>query len=194
MSPETRGIAGHEGAGVVIAVGNNMHHKWKVGDRAGIKWVASVCGECEFCTNGVDELHCPNQKDSAVNVPGTFQQYAIADGNYTTRIPDGVKDEEAGPIMCGGLTTYVGCKRSGVKPGQWIAISGAGGGLGHFAVQYAKAMGERKKLTCKDFRVKLTRCRYASYRHRHGQRETRTLQEDRSGRVHRLQEDGRPQS
>ena len=94
MSPETRGIAGHEGAGVVVAVGDNMHHKWNVGDRAGIKWVASICGTCEFCTNGVDELHCPNQKDSAVNVPGTFQQYALADGNYTTRIPDGVKDEE----------------------------------------------------------------------------------------------------
>lgn len=184
MSSETRGIAGHEGAGVVVAVGDKMHHKWKVGNRAGIKWLASVCGECEFCTNGVDELHCPNQKDSAVNVPGTFQQYVIVGGNYTTTITDGVKDEEAGPIMCGGLTTYVGCKRGGVKPGQWIAISGAGGGLGHFAVQYAKAMGECKTLICEGFRVMLTRRRYASSRHRNGQRETRTLQEARSGRVH----------
>jgi D-arabinose 1-dehydrogenase-like Zn-dependent alcohol dehydrogenase len=55
-------------------------------------------------------------------------------------IPDGVKDEEAELIMCGRLTACVGCNRSGVKPGQWIAIPGAGGRLGHFAVQYAKAM------------------------------------------------------
>ena len=140
MEPATLGIAGHEGAGEVVAVGDNMHHKWKVGDRAGLKWVYSICGECEFCTNGTDELHCPYQKNCAVSAPGTFQQYAIGDGNYTTKLPDGVKDEEAGPIMCGGVTAYVGCKRSGVKPGQWVAIVGAGGGLGHFGVQYARAM------------------------------------------------------
>lgn len=143
MKPETHGIAGHEGAGVVAGVHPSMEHKWKVGDRAGIKWVASTCGECEFCTNGVDELHCPLQKNSGFTTAGTFQEYVIADGRYTSRIPAGVKDEEAGPIMCGGVTAYTACKRSGVKPGQWIVLPGAGGGLGHFAVQYARAMGMR---------------------------------------------------
>jgi len=143
MQPATKGIAGHEGAGIVVAVGDDMHHKWKVGDRAGIKWVWSTCGECEFCTNGVDELHCPNQKNAGFTAAGTFQQYALSDGRYTTRIPEGVADEEAGPIMCGGVTAYTACKRSGVRPGQWIVLPGAGGGLGHFAVQYAKAMGMR---------------------------------------------------
>ncbi|KIW50019.1 hypothetical protein PV05_11643 [Exophiala xenobiotica] len=124
--PETKGIAGHEGAGVVVSVGDNMHQKWKVGDRAGVKWVHSICGACEFCTN--------------VTVPGTFQQYVVADGNYTSRLPEGVEDEEAGPIMCAGVTAYTACKRSSVRPGQWIVIQGAGGGLGQFAVQYAKVM------------------------------------------------------
>ena len=82
MQADTKGIAGHEGAGIVVAVGDNMHHKWKVGDRAGIKWVWSTCGECEFCTNGTDELHCKNQKNSGATAAGTFQQYAIADGRY----------------------------------------------------------------------------------------------------------------
>jgi len=156
MKESAKGIAGHEGAGVVVAVGEDVQHKWKVGDRAGIKWVWSTCGECEFCTNGVDELHCPNQKNSGFTAAGTFQQYALSDGRYTTRIPEGVTDEEAGPIMCGGVTAYTACKRSNVKPGQWIVshpirvgrnanvtfqvLPGAGGGLGHFAVQYAKAM------------------------------------------------------
>jgi propanol-preferring alcohol dehydrogenase len=143
MQDSTNGICGHEGAGVVVAVGDNMHGRWNVGDRAGMKWVYSTCGDCEFCLNGTDELHCPKQMNCGFTAPGTFQQYAISDGRYTSRIPEGVKDEEAGPIMCGGVTAYTACKRSTVKPGQWIVITGAGGGLGHFAVQYAKAMGMR---------------------------------------------------
>lgn len=143
MGEVTRGIAGHEGAGRVVAVGEGAESRFKVGDRAGIKWIASTCGECEFCLNGVDEVHCINQKNSGFTMPGTFQEYVVSDARYTSKIPDGVKDEEAGPIMCGGVTAYVACKRSGVKPGQWIVLPGAGGGLGHFAVQYAKAMGMR---------------------------------------------------
>lgn len=144
MRDVTRGIAGHEGAGIVVKVGDEMHDRWKVGDRAGVKWIASVCGLCEFCTNGQGgELHCPRQTNSGFSAAGTFQEYCIADGRYTSRIPEGVKDEEAGPIMCGGVTAYTACKRSQVKPGQWIVLPGAGGGLGHFGVQYAKAMGMR---------------------------------------------------
>ncbi|KAK3080947.1 hypothetical protein LTS18_011680 [Coniosporium uncinatum] len=143
MQDGTKGICGHEGAGVVVAVGDNMHGRWKVGDRAGMKWVYSTCGECEFCLNGTDELHCPKQLNCGFTAPGTFQQYAISDGRYTSRIPDGVLDEEAGPIMCGGVTAYTACKRSMVKPGQWLVVTGAGGGLGHFALQYGKAMGMR---------------------------------------------------
>ena len=45
--------------------------------------------------------------------------------------------------MCGGITAYGACKTSQVRPGQWIVIVGAGGGLGHLALQYAKAMGMR---------------------------------------------------
>jgi propanol-preferring alcohol dehydrogenase len=137
------GIVGHEGAGIVVSVGSDVQDLWKVGDRAGIKWVASICGICEMCTNGVDEVHCPKQTNSGFTTPGTFQEYCVTDGRYATHLPDAVKDEEAGPIMCGGVTAYVACKRSVVKPGQWIVLPGAGGGLGHFAVQYAKAMGMR---------------------------------------------------
>ncbi|KAF1847422.1 GroES-like protein [Cucurbitaria berberidis CBS 394.84] len=143
MAPQTNYIAGHEGAGVVVAVGSNVQDLWQVGNRAGIKWIASVCRKCEFCTNGTDECHCPKQLNSGFTIAGTFQEYALTDAHYATRLPDGVKDEEAGPIMCGGVTAYVACKRSQVKPGQWIVIPGAGGGLGHFGVQYARAMGMR---------------------------------------------------
>ncbi|KAF5972834.1 alcohol dehydrogenase V [Fusarium bulbicola] len=131
MMDASKGIAGHEGAGNVVAVGQGMENRWKIGDRAGVKWIASTCGECDFCRSGSDEVHCPNQTNSGFSVAGTFQEYVIADGRYTSRIPDGVSDEEAGPII------------SGVTPGQWLVIPGAGGGLGHFCIQYAKAMGMR---------------------------------------------------
>ncbi|KAM5359981.1 hypothetical protein ACJZ2D_014075 [Fusarium nematophilum] len=136
------GIAGHEGVGVVVAVGQDAGERWSIGDRAGVKWIASVCGDCEFCQEGHD-MHCPNHTQSGLSRPGTFQEYCLADGRYSTKIPDGVPDEEAAPILCGGVTTYAACKKSGVGPGQWIVIPGAGGGLGHIAVQYAKAMGMR---------------------------------------------------
>ncbi|TQB67919.1 hypothetical protein MPDQ_004382 [Monascus purpureus] len=143
MLPATHGIAGHEGVGVVVAVGSGMERRWKIGDRAGIKWIASVCGECEFCLSGTDEVHCIKQLNSGFSAPGSFQEYCLVDGRYTSKIPDGVTDEEAAPILCGGVTAYSACKRSGVKTGQWIALIGAGGGLGHLAIQYARAMGMR---------------------------------------------------
>ncbi|KAK5704109.1 hypothetical protein LTR97_003122 [Elasticomyces elasticus] len=159
MKLNAKGIAGHEGAGEVVAVHPDVESLWKVGDRAGVKWVVSICRECEFCTNGSDELQCPKQLNSGFTAAGTFQEYCLTDGRYATRLPDGVSDEEAGPIMCGGVTAYTACKRSAVKPGQWIVMIGAGGGLGHFGVQYAKAMGmrviaidggEQKGKLCKD--------------------------------------------
>jgi alcohol dehydrogenase, propanol-preferring len=73
MQDVTNGIAGHEGAGEVVAASKEVEDIWKVGDRAGVKWVVQVCGHCEFCTNGSDELHCPNQKNSGFSMPGTFQ-------------------------------------------------------------------------------------------------------------------------
>ncbi|KAH7109787.1 hypothetical protein EDB81DRAFT_873918 [Dactylonectria macrodidyma] len=129
MKPESKGIAGHEGVGIVVAVGEDMQERWDIGDRAGIKWIASICGECEFCQES-DDIHCQNQNNSGYSWPGTFQEYCLADGQYFTKIPDGV-------------TAYAACKKSGVKPGQWIVIPGAGGGLGYLAVQYTRAMGMR---------------------------------------------------
>ncbi|KAK3073094.1 hypothetical protein LTR53_005622 [Teratosphaeriaceae sp. CCFEE 6253] len=143
MQPSAKGIAGHEGAGEVVAVHPDVDSLWTLGDRVGVKWVVSVCRECEFCTNGQDELQCGKQLNSGFTAPGTFQEYCLTDGRYATRIPEGVTDEEAGPIMCGGVTAYTACKRSAVRPGQFLVAIGAGGGLGHFGVQYAKAMGMR---------------------------------------------------
>lgn len=76
--------------------------------------------------------------------PGTFQQYVVSAANYVTPVPDSLTDlAAAAPLMCGGVTVYAALKRAAVKQGDWVVVSGAGGGLGHLAVQYAKAMGAR---------------------------------------------------
>lgn len=75
--------------------------------------------------------------------PGTFQQYCITSAQYATLIPDSLDLAEAAPLMCGGVSVYAGLKRSGTQIGDWVVVSGAGGGLGHLAIQYARAMGAR---------------------------------------------------
>ena len=70
MHESAMGIVGHEGAGVVVAVADDVKELWKEGDRVGIKWVTSVCGKCEFCTNGLNELQCPKQLNAGFTVPG----------------------------------------------------------------------------------------------------------------------------
>lgn len=97
----------------------------------------------EPCRGGSDGL-CFKQKVSGYYTPGTFQQYALGPANYVTPIPDGLGSDEAAPLLCAGVTVYAALKRSNAKPGQWVVISGAGGGLGHLGVQIAsKGMGLR---------------------------------------------------
>jgi propanol-preferring alcohol dehydrogenase len=134
-------VGGHEGAGVVVAKGD-LVHEWEIGDHAGIKWLNGSCLACEFCKNA-DEAVCPDALLSGYTVDGTFQQYAIGKAAHTTKIPKHVPLDAVAPVLCAGVTVYKGLKESGARPGQTVAIVGAGGGLGSLAQQYAKAMGIR---------------------------------------------------
>ena len=80
---------------------------------------------------------------SGYTVDGSFQQYAIAKAAHVARIPKDVDLAGVAPVLCAGITVYKGLKESGARPGQSVAIVGAGGGLGSLAQQYAKAMGLR---------------------------------------------------
>src|ERR1700757_4929549 len=129
---------GHEGAGFVVALGPGVTHL-KEGDRVGIVWLHSACGHCEFCLSGWETL-CLEQKNSGYSVNGSFAQYAVAQADYLGRIPENLSFVDAAPILCAGVTTYKGLKETDTRPGEWVVISGVGG-LGHVAIQYAKAMG-----------------------------------------------------
>jgi len=129
---------GHEGAGIVIALGSGVTHL-KEGDRVGIAWLHSACGHCDYCLSGWETL-CPEQQNSGYSVNGSFAEYAVAQADYLGRIPRNLSFVDAAPILCAGVTTYKGLKMTETRPGEWVVISGAGG-LGHVAIQYAKAMG-----------------------------------------------------
>ncbi|KAI9731038.1 MAG: hypothetical protein M1834_005501 [Cirrosporium novae-zelandiae] len=137
-------VGGHEGVGIVVKLGPGAEKSTvKVGDRVGVKWVSATCGTCPACLEYEDGI-CFNQKISGYYTPGTFQQYVLGPANYITPIPEELSSADAAPMLCAGVTTYSALKKSGAKPGQWVIISGAGGGLGHIAVQLAaKGMGFR---------------------------------------------------
>ncbi|KAF7596299.1 alcohol dehydrogenase [Aspergillus hancockii] len=134
-------VGGHEGAGVVVATGD-LVTEFKVGDHAGLKWLNGSCLACEFCKQAEEPL-CPNASLSGYTVDGTFQQYAIGKAAHASKLPKNVPLDAVAPVLCAGITVYKGLKESGVRPGQTVAIVGAGGGLGSLALQYAKAMGIR---------------------------------------------------
>lgn len=138
VKPTPSFIPGHEGAGIVAAVGPGVKNL-KEGDPVGIAWLHDACGGCEYCVGGWETL-CESQHDSGYSVNGTFAEYAIGSAAYVARLPDNPDFAALAPILCAGVTTYKGIKETEAKPGEWIAISGIGG-LGHIAIQYAKAMG-----------------------------------------------------
>lgn len=138
VKPKPPFIPGHEGAGIVEAIGADVS-RLKLGDRVGIPWLHDACGSCTPCITGWETL-CGAQHNSGYSVNGTYAQYAIAKADYTPILPADLSFADAAPILCAGVTTYKGLKETDARPGQWVAISGIGG-LGHLAVQYAVAMG-----------------------------------------------------
>lgn len=133
-------IPGHEVVGHVADVGEGVTH-FKKGERIGVPWLYSACGHCEFCLSGMETI-CLAAEAAGYSKPGGYAEYMIADAAFCGRIPDGVDAYELAPILCAGVTTYRGLKRTGARPGQWMTVIGIGG-LGHIAVQYARAMGMR---------------------------------------------------
>ncbi|MGV3548096.1 MAG: alcohol dehydrogenase AdhP [Pedobacter sp.] len=138
VKPKMPLIPGHEGVGYVIAVGPDVQNV-KEGDGVGVPWLYSACGCCDHCITGWETL-CESQQNGGYSVDGGFAEYVIADARYVGKLPVNTNFLQMAPILCAGVTVYKGLKQTEVKPGEWVAVSGIGG-LGHVAVQYAKAMG-----------------------------------------------------
>lgn len=140
VKPAPPFIPGHEGVGHVVALGPGVTGV-KEGDCVGVPWLHSACGHCPHCLGGWETL-CHEQENTGYSVNGGFAEYALAEAAYLGHVPAGLDLAEVAPILCAGVTVYKGLKVTDTKPGDWVAISGIGG-LGHMAVQYAKAMGRK---------------------------------------------------
>ena len=138
VKPTLPFVPGHEGVGHVSAVGAGVESV-KEGDRVGVPWLHTACGCCKHCISGWETL-CGAQQNTGYSVDGGFAEYVLADPRYVGRIPDRLESAAAAPILCAGVTVYKGLKETDTRPGDTVVVSGIGG-LGHLAVQYAKAMG-----------------------------------------------------
>lgn len=138
VKPTPPFVPGHEAAGVVVALGPGVT-ELKEGDNVGVAWLHDACMRCEYCETGWETL-CGHQHNTGYSCDGGFAEYVIASAPFVGRLPKDVDFAAIAPILCAGVTTYKGLKETEAKPGEWVAISGVGG-LGHVAIQYARAMG-----------------------------------------------------
>jgi propanol-preferring alcohol dehydrogenase len=138
VKPRLPFVPGHEAAGYVAGVGPGVDG-FKEGEPVGVPWLHDACGHCEHCETGWETL-CEAQHNTGYSVDGGYAEYVLAKADYVARLPARTDFFAIAPILCAGVTTYKGLKETETMPGEWVAISGIGG-LGHVAVQYAKAMG-----------------------------------------------------
>ncbi|KAI9007824.1 mannitol-1-phosphate dehydrogenase [Hyaloraphidium curvatum] len=136
-------VGGHEGVGQVVAIGaGTPNSPVKIGDRVGVKWIAESCLNCEQCKRG-NEQTCYSAKLSGYTVDGTFCEYLLSSVYCVSKIPGTLDSHDAASILCAGVTMYRAIKYSETQASDWMVIPGAGGGLGHMGVQYAKVRGLR---------------------------------------------------
>jgi alcohol dehydrogenase len=129
---------GHEPVGEIVAVGPGVTVR-KAGDRVGVPWVQHTCGRCEWCARG-KPIFCEKSISTGVQMNGGHAEYMVAYADATMLLPDGLDYEQAAPLFCAGYTVWSGLRWAEPQPGERLAVVGIGG-LGHLAVQYAKAAG-----------------------------------------------------
>ena len=138
VKPSLPFVPGHEGVGIVTAVGAGVT-RVREGDRVAVPWLGWACGACEYCASGWETL-CRSQRNTGYSVDGGYADAVVADAAYVGLVPPAVDPLDAAPLTCAGVTTYKAVKVSGARSSDLVAVFGIGG-LGHLAVQYAQIAG-----------------------------------------------------
>ena len=131
-------VPGHEVVGIVDEVGAGVS-QWKKGQRVGVGWHGGHDNTCRECRRG-DFRNCRNLKVPGISYDGGYQQYMVAPVEAVVAIPETLRDAEAAPLLCAGVTTFDSLRNSGALPGDLVAIQGIGG-LGHLGIQFANKFG-----------------------------------------------------
>ncbi len=131
-------IPGHEVIGAITAVGSAVR-SLKVGQRVGLGWQSNSCGECEWCTRGMENL-CALAEATCVRRHGGYATQVRANARFVIPIPDALESEKTAPLLCGGITVYSPLRSHGINPASRVGIIGIGG-LGHLAIQFARVFG-----------------------------------------------------
>src|SRR5919199_1077696 len=133
-----RTVPGHEIVGVVDALGESAE-RFSIGDRVGIAWLRDTCGRCRWCRRGAENL-CPNAKFTGWDADGGFAEYAVVPEAYAYRVPGGLDDAVAAPLLCAGIVGYRALRRATLPPGGRLGIYGFGASA-HIVSQVAIAQG-----------------------------------------------------
>lgn len=140
-------VAGHEPVGEVVQVGDGVTTP-AVGDRVGVSWIQKGCGACRHCAADVP-IFCDDAQ-TWMDLGGGNAELMLAWAEGCTPLPDGLSYELAAPTFCAGFTVLAGLRAGRIAPGERVAVLGLGG-LGHLAIQYARALGhETLALTSSD--------------------------------------------
>ncbi len=131
-------VPGHEVVGIVTAIGAGVR-PWKPGERVGVGWHGGHCFICPSCRVG-DFVTCREEKVCGVSYDGGYAEYMLARAEAVVRVPEGLTDAEAAPLLCAGITTFNALRHSPAGPGDLVAVQGLGG-LGHLGVQFAAKLG-----------------------------------------------------
>lgn len=147
--PKFPHIGSHEFAGTVVALldtPSDIAKKYPPGTRLGVPGRGyNVCGSCFECKDPSTDYvgygyRCPNASSNGLSKDGGFGEFVVVDARQVAALPDGMDAVTAAPLMCAGVTIYNALKKCNLSPGQWVAIVGAGGGLGNLGLQFASAM------------------------------------------------------
>ena len=117
-------VLGHQVVGTVEKLGAHIHQS-KLGDRVGVAWIFSACGDCKFCKTGSENL-CDQFIATGRDVNGGYAEYMVAPEKYIHTIPDSFSDAEAAPFLCAGAIGYRSIKLTQLKDGQRLGLTGFG--------------------------------------------------------------------
>lgn len=129
---------GHQVVGTVVQAGEGVAETL-IGQRVGVYWLHTACGECEFCRRGLENL-CPEARFTGFHVPGGYADYLLADARFVVSLPAAMNAVQAAPLLCAGIIGYRALKLSDLQPGERLGLFGFGASA-HLALQVARHWG-----------------------------------------------------